>query len=226
MHLDHKIPWHTVCSHIKIFLPPPQDEQTHVPPRLPHLRPHNHPRQTSDLNHFARVFASTIREFSDSERAKCEKAGSDERSTRPLFSDSWRDKHIDNHDVFGLEPDMQDIDTWIDAGQRKFGPPGFPSPYANTVKALMDPQGPDARLNLVGLLRLARHSDVPVENLEFYGQACQHGFSAILDVTLKAYIYLNVISCLPSEQWQNLQLDPGNLDLVRTVMDSCDYDAQ
>ena len=38
MHLDQRIPWNLVCSHLKVFQPPPPEEQIRFPPRLPELR--------------------------------------------------------------------------------------------------------------------------------------------------------------------------------------------
>ena len=225
MHLDHKIPWNLVCSHLKVFLPPPADEQTRFPPCFPELRARNQPRQASDLHHFARVMASVIREFSRTEREKYSTEKPDFCPSDKLFSDAWRDDRMSRHDVLDFCPEMQIFSVWVKAGRD--GDHFYcPSPFANVVKALLDPRGLDAHENMSTLLRMARHPEIPFQDLHSCGQNCQHGIAAIPDATLPAYVYLNVIGCLPEAQWEKIQTGRWNLRYVNDILRSSDFDAQ
>lgn len=65
MHQDHALHWNQVAAHLR-YIP---NNKTLTPPRSD-LFPRNLPTQGKSLNHFARVFHTTIREFSTTERAK------------------------------------------------------------------------------------------------------------------------------------------------------------
>ena len=220
MHLDHKVPWNLVCSHLKVFQPPPPEEQSRYPPRLPDLRARNQSRQCSDLNHFARVLASVIREFSATERRKYSTEELDSFPSDKICTDTWRDDHIDQGDILEFSPEMQRFSVWVK--QCRY----YPSPYAASVKALLDPQGLDAQKNMMNLLRLARRPEINFRGLDHCGQNCEHGVSAIAEITLQTYIYLNVVGCLPAEQRQNIQMWECNSKVVLATMSSRDYSSQ
>ena len=57
-------------------------------------------------------------------------------------------------------------------------------------------------------------------------QDCPHDIAFILDVILSAYVYLNVIGCLPEAQWENIQTGRWNLRFANENFKSCDYNAQ
>ena len=82
---------------------------------------------------------------------------------------------------------------------------------------MLHPQYPEARSNMASLLRLARHPNIPLKSLEWADPRCLQSLPTIPEVTLKSYIYLNVIAGLPSERWRSLQLDPYSLRVVHAV---------
>ena len=216
MHLDHKIPWNLACSHLKVFLPPPPEEQSRFPPRFPGLRARNQSRQVSDLNHFARVLASAIREFSTTERRKYSTEELDSCPSDKVFSDTWRDDYTSRDDILGFFPEMQSFSEWAEA--RRGGRYYKKSAFADVVKALLDPEGLDAHENMMSLLRLARHPEIYLQDLDYFGRCYQEGIVAIPEVTLQAYIYLNVIGCLPAEQRQKIQTSEWNLRFVHDLI--------
>ena len=104
--------------------------------------------------------------------------------------------------------------------------PRDPSPFANLLKALLDPQGLDDHENMTSLLRLARRPEVGLPDFDYCGQNCQLGVVAIAQVTLQAYIYLSVIGYLPAEQWQKIQMSECNSRIVLTIIASYNFNTQ
>lgn len=65
-HQAHNIPWTLLCDNLMIRHPSPQRRY----PEKTDFWERDRPSQASDIAHFTRKVASTIREFSDTERKK------------------------------------------------------------------------------------------------------------------------------------------------------------
>lgn len=185
MHQEHAIPWHLPASHLKFI-----HENPHVTPHLTDLFATDKPSrdvQTKECGHFAKCVGRTLREFSDTERAKHPATFTQFPSTGKLFDDELIDKY-----PWLLNDNIQRFDYWIARAQASpsNGSPSygtFDDYLAEVIRVLIY----EDKMNT--LLMLAHHPQIPIRHLFYLSQAISVGWSTMAEFALQPYIYFNLI---------------------------------
>ncbi|KAJ7042678.1 hypothetical protein C8F04DRAFT_85998 [Mycena alexandri] len=214
MHQAHNIAWDSLTAHL-IFI----SENPAVTPRRTGFFPRGLPTQAKSLNHFARTIATTVREFSDTERAKYPPRY-DTPLRGQLFSDTILSRYSDLH-FPSVTAQNQLIENWI---ERAGSPPSYSTSQgdlADVVKVLI------AENQMDQLLMLAQHPRVPLIELHSLSWGHSFGWNHLMDWALEAYIFFSVLLSKPE-----LHAD-GRYKLMteyrwvcRKLTCSADYDAQ
>jgi len=226
MHQDHNIPWHLVVTHLK-FTVPKSGDRTKMD-----FFPTEKATQTSDLRHFARKFASSIAEFSKTERAKFPKAfptppkgqvipddiykvfddvGAAPTGSKCLLIEDWITRARVNHYFNPDEPDSNLYYTTRDGC------------LADVVKLML------SRPDQAPLLLLANHPQVPIPSLRYLSWGHSFGFGYAAETPLGLYILLNALHALYSEcprTPEEILASQRTQRLLRWVATTMDYDAQ
>ncbi|KAF3013868.1 hypothetical protein E8E15_004127 [Penicillium rubens] len=186
MHLDHKIPWNTVSSHFAFIKGNPciRERDFIIHDRLAD-------RQSPEFNHFTRTLISTIEEFSTTERAKYPRPDALPTSG-PLYDSSIlptieETYHLGPHETNSavsnpLCEEFQDVNYWINE-----------APYSTSTAYLADAVKMLIISNeMLALLRLANHKDIPLADLNNLGWGHSFGVTHVADVALEIYMLLNI----------------------------------
>ncbi|KAJ7184354.1 hypothetical protein C8R46DRAFT_1063820 [Mycena filopes] len=176
MHQTHNIAWESLTENL-IFISENKS--------LFDLFSRGLPTQANSLNHFARTLATTVRQFSDTERAKYP-AHYDAPLTGQLFSDAILSRYS-ALPYSSVEPRNQLLENWI---QRAGEPPAYSTAQgdlADVVKVMI------AENQMDSLLMLARHPRVPLIRLHSMGWGHSFGWDHLMHWALEAYIVFNVL---------------------------------
>lgn len=202
MHQDHSLQWHTVAKNLTLKVN--KDHQTG------YLLPKHLPSQHQSLQHFARVFDSTIQEFSRAERAKypprietlcdhpvtgklfsdellfdVEKGDEEDKFARPAFDFAAKNKngvYSYSENLKYLNRSTQQLSYWI----KPIESIGLMEELADTANALLYAN------EMEGLISLAQRPDVPLIKLRKTGYQAMLGFDHLADCALRAYLFLNI----------------------------------
>ncbi|KAF4453789.1 hypothetical protein F53441_3615 [Fusarium austroafricanum] len=233
MHLDHKLPWHSIAPHFSLT-PAGKDG-------LYSLAALNSPSQTATLGHFKRVFLATIREFSDTEITKIDSTP----VIGKLFSDDvlyFAECH------FGLGPNQdnsalhnplnsshQDMEYWKTRARGETGDMWYGTSHgdlADAVKMLVviaaiadDKVMRREALSAIVLLC----KEVPISHLQGLNWGHGFGLDLVASVALEMHIFLNLIEAVSScrtEQVPLLSVDKLLLFLKNHALEDYDFPAQ
>ncbi|KAJ7042675.1 hypothetical protein C8F04DRAFT_85967 [Mycena alexandri] len=215
MHQAHNIAWDSLTAHL-IFI----SENPAVTPRRTGFFPRGLPTQAKSLNHFARTIATTVREFSDTERAKYPPRY-DAPLHGQLFSDTILSRYSDLR-FPSVTAKNQLIENWI---ERAGSPPSYSSSQgdsvADVVKVLITENQMDQ------LLMLAQHPRVPLIELHWLSWGHSFGWNCLMDYALEAYIFFNVLLSKPELHADGrYKLMTDYRRVCRRSTFSSDYDAQ
>ncbi|KAJ7066435.1 hypothetical protein C8F01DRAFT_1019723, partial [Mycena amicta] len=223
MHQAHNISWASLSSNL-VFI----NENRRITPHRTDLFPRELPTQGKSLNHFANTLASTIREFSATERAKYP-AKFSAPTEGLVFSDALLSQYGDlPHYSNSVTVNNQRLENWLErAVYYDDGQSHSPS-YSNSqgdladvVKILL------AENELETLLMLANHPRIPLQNLHSLGWGHSFGWNHQRDWALQSYIFFNVLLSKP-ELLENgrYKTMAGYKNTILHVTGSGDYDAQ
>ncbi|KAJ6501636.1 hypothetical protein C8R47DRAFT_970191 [Mycena vitilis] len=180
MHQTHNIAWDSLIANLVFIF-----ENPSITPRRTDLFPRNLASQSKSLSHFARTVATTIRAFSDTERAKYPA-----RYNAPLQGQLFPDIIISRYS--GLSPSVtpktQLVENWI---ERACTTPASRRDLADVVKVLLGEN------QLEPLLMLAQHPHVPLTDLHSVTWAGRIGWDRSMHRALDAYIFFNVLLSTP-----------------------------
>lgn len=209
MHLDHKILWNTVASHLKYVQSNP-----HVTPHITDLFALDLPSQSNDLNHFRRVLIATIHEFAHTKERKApDVAGI--LDSAPLFSGnllSYPERkyglgpHATNSALDNpLAEEYQKREYWIERAVDSHDPQylGYgtgDADLADAVKMLIIvvAEGePGVSEEAHGaLLRLMRHPRVPLRDLWNLHWGHSFGVDHVAHRAMEMYVSLNIFAAV------------------------------
>ncbi|GKZ33140.1 hypothetical protein AbraIFM66950_002924 [Aspergillus brasiliensis] len=225
MHLDHKIPWNTAATHLRIIRNNP-----HFTPRRTDFFARNKPTESSDLNHFRRTLIKTIREFSRTEESKPTPPESlDNLLSDELLSYPERQFGLGPHTTNSalhnpLSTEQRDIQYWINTASTSdetypFCYSSADGDLADAVKMLIiiaasgkknDPTSKQMSGEaLSALLALSRHPQVPLHNLAGIHWGHAFGVELVADNALTVYILVNLMDAVLAEK--RLNGDEGNV---------------
>ncbi|KAF2463437.1 uncharacterized protein BDR25DRAFT_319960 [Lindgomyces ingoldianus] len=201
-HQSHSLPWQTLADNFKfVHTNARYHGRTNLYPCFKH-------GQGNQLQHFARVFATLLNDFSTQERAKYPAFYTPPESDEVFISDasvsriaktvkeykahSWLYGDIHRPEDLALRPEERRIQFWItniQDGSRY--PPQSVHEMLELLKTLllwgeMDP-----------LFRLAAHSDVWLPRVWSIETYADHGWADVKNLALTAYICLNVLYLKP-----------------------------
>ena len=186
MHLDHKIPWNTVSSHFAFI-----KGNLCIRERDFIIHDRLADRQSPEFNHFTRTLISTIEEFSTTERAKYPRPDAlptsgplYDSSILPTIEERYRlGPHETNSAVSNpLCEEFRDVEYWINE-----------APYSTSTAYLADAVKMLIISNeMLALLRLANHKDIPLADLNNLGWGHSFGVTHVADVALEIYMLLNI----------------------------------
>jgi hypothetical protein len=214
MHQSHNIAWDSLTSNLTFIT-----ENPVVTPRRTDFFPRGLPSQANSLNHFARTVATTIRTFSDTERAKYPT-----KFDAPLQGKLFPDSILERYSSItypSVTPKSQLIEHWIE----RAGPtPSYNTgqgDLADVVKVLL------AENRLDQLLMLAHHPRIPLHELHQLSWGHSFGWDHVMQWALEAYIFFNVLLSKPElhadGRYKSMQ---GYKFALRILTNSTDYDAQ
>ncbi|KAJ6626857.1 hypothetical protein B0H10DRAFT_1870269 [Mycena sp. CBHHK59/15] len=216
MHQAHNIAWNSLSSHL-IYI----KDNGRYTPRRTDLFPRQLPTQGNSLNHFSRTLATTIKEFSDTERAKYP-ARYDAPVQGQLFSSDILSRY-ENLPHPSVTSKSQHIENWI----KRAGPPETPcyctseGDLADVVKILIGE-------NEMGqLLMLAQHPKIPINRLHSLSWGHSFGWDHVKFYALQAYLFFNVVLSQPDlcvgGQYRSMR---SYRSVLYNVTSWGDYDAQ
>ncbi|KAJ7785870.1 hypothetical protein B0H16DRAFT_1488319 [Mycena metata] len=214
MHQAHNIAWDSLTANL-IFI----SENPAVTPRRTGFFPRELPTQGKTLGHFSRTLASTVREFSDTERAKYP-PHFDAPLRGQLFSDTILSRYADLP-YPSVTAKSQSIEDWVEwAGS----PPSYSTSQGNladVVKVLI------AENQMDQLLMLAQHPRVPLFDLHQLSWGHSFGWDHLRDWALEAYIFFNVLLSKPELHTDDRYKSITEYRwLCRKLTYPTDYDAQ
>jgi len=211
MHQDHNLHWDQVAANFKFI-----KDNKHLTPSITDCFPRNLPSQAKSLTHFSRVFARTLCEFSQTERAKYPSEFPAPR-TGKVFPDELVLAH------WTLTSRHQDLSHWIEQALPDGRYTTSHGQLADAVKCLI------AGNQLEPLLMLANHPDIPLADLQHLSWGHGFGVDFVADHALLAYLFLNITTAVlsPSQLEQAYLMEMSSYrHTLSTLCDSCDYDAQ
>ncbi|KAF8213545.1 hypothetical protein K438DRAFT_1099582 [Mycena galopus ATCC 62051] len=218
MHQSHNIAWDSLTSNLVYIY-----ENSSITPRRTDLFPRCLPSQANSLNHFARTVGTTIRTFSDTERAKYP-AHYDASLAGKLFPDEIlsRYSHLPRASV---TPKSQLLEDWIERAERarwtEIGYDTGQGDLADVVKVLL------AENQMDQLLMLAQHPKVPIHDLHYLTWGHSFGWDHAVYWALESYIVFNVLLSKPELIADGRYKSMRSYQyVVRQSMASHDYDAQ
>ncbi|KAJ7456572.1 hypothetical protein FB451DRAFT_608884 [Mycena latifolia] len=214
MHQTHNIAWTSLSSNLTFI-----SENKAITPRRTDLFPRCLASQASSLNHFTRTVATTIRKFSDTERAKFP-AHYNAPSSGPLFSAELLGRYCDLP-FPSVTAKNQLLENWIE----RAGPtPEYSTRHgdlADVVKVLI------AENEMDQLLMLAQHPRVPLANLHYLSWGHSFGWDHVAQWALEPYIFFNVLLSKPELLADGRYKSMSSYKhVVGMVTGSGDYDAQ
>ncbi|KAJ6519397.1 hypothetical protein C8R45DRAFT_20219 [Mycena sanguinolenta] len=214
MHQSHNIAWDSLTSNL-VFI----SENRAVTPWRTDFFPRGLPSQASSLNHFARTLATTIRTFSDTERAKYP-AHYDAPLSGKVFSDTILSRYS-SFPYPSVTPRSQLLENWIERAGPEIVYNTGQGDLADVVKVLL------AENQLDQLLMLAHHPRVPLHRLDALSWGHSFGWNHAMHWALDAYIFFNVLLS-KSETHADGQYKSiySYQCVVRRLTMSSDYDAQ
>ncbi|KAJ7923063.1 hypothetical protein B0H13DRAFT_1981532 [Mycena leptocephala] len=214
MHQTHNIAWDSLTANLTFI-----SENPAITPRRTDLFPRCLASQANSLNHFARTVAATIRDFSDTERAKYP-THYDAPLHGKLFSDTILSRYSDLP-FASVTPKNQLIENWIDRAGSKPSYSTSQGDLADVVKVLL------AENELDTLLMLAHHPQVPLADLHSLSWGHSFGWDHTMDWALEAYIFFNVLLSKPELHAGGRYKSMRSYQyVVRKLTMSMDYDAQ
>ncbi|KAF7320193.1 hypothetical protein MKEN_00803800 [Mycena kentingensis (nom. inval.)] len=222
MHQSHNIAWHSLSSHL-VFVP----ENKRLTPHATDLFSRELSTQANALNHFARTFAATVRNFSDTERTKFPSKFNPPMEGM-IFSDEILARY-DELDYSSITKRNQTLETWIARTERPDWPgarlgPNYSTSHgdlADVVKVLL------AENEMATLLMLANHPQIPLADLDHLSWGHSFGVSCVRDWALRGYILFNILLSKPDllkdDKYKKMR---SYSSTIRFVTGSGDYDAQ
>ncbi|KAJ3531789.1 hypothetical protein NMY22_g8010 [Coprinellus aureogranulatus] len=246
MHQEHNIPWNLLAKNVKFV----QDNPAYTPRTTGFFAKSPN---AGELNHFVRALATTIRTFSDTERAKYPSPWPlpFPTSARNIYSDAVKERHPEY-----LDDERQKIETWIQRAHREVAPPRENHRYstshgdlADVVKVLFaeavdkESDAPTRTAGVETLLTLANHPEIPLGTMVQLSWGHHFGWSRVMESALRTYVLFNLIIAVGT-QGGNPRIDAqrgGGIGLLesgayremqfysftyRTETQSIDYDAQ
>jgi hypothetical protein len=204
---SHNIAWDSLTSNLTFIA-----ENPVVTPRRTDFFPRGLPSQANSLNHFARTVATTIRTFSDTERAKYPT-----RFDAPLQGKLFPDSVLERYSSIpasSVTLKSQLIEHWIErAGPTTSYIGSGQGDLADVVKVLL------AENQLDQLLMLAHHPRIPLHELQ--------QLSWGLNWALEAYIFFNVLLSKPELHAEGRYKSMGSYtSALRMLTNSTGYDVQ
>ncbi|TEB20454.1 hypothetical protein FA13DRAFT_1644620 [Coprinellus micaceus] len=184
MHQEHNIPWNLLAKGVKFVR-----ENPAYTPRTTGFFTKS--PNASELNHFVRAFISTIRTFSDTERAKYPSPWPKPFPTcgPVVYSNEVKAKHPEY-----LDGRRQRIENWIERAHRGEASASSQRTYstshadlADVVKILF------AEASMETLLMLANHPEIPLGNLVQLSWGHHFGWSRVMESALRTYLLFNLI---------------------------------
>ncbi|KAJ7864499.1 hypothetical protein B0H14DRAFT_2736437, partial [Mycena olivaceomarginata] len=207
MHQSHNIAWDSLTANLTFIA-----ENPAVTPRRTDFFPRGLPSQANSLNHFARTVATTIRTFSDTERAKYP-TKFDAPVEGKLFPDSILKRYSSIR--YSFTPETQSIGHWVEwAGPTPSFGYGDVVNLADVVKVLL------AENQLDQLLMLAHHPSIPLDDLRRLSWG--HGFG--WEHVIEAYIFFNVLLSKPELHADGRYKSMQSYKYM--LINSTDYDAR
>lgn len=216
MHLDHKIPWNTASTHFDLI----RCNRRFTPHRTD-LFPRHKPSESTDLNHFRRVFIATIREFSTTEQSKpLSPTSSDKLISDSLLSYPERKYGLGLHETNSalhnpLSAKHQNVQYWISCAGTQEEPTYTSSDgdLSDAVKMLIiiaaSANGSDteakerSREAISALHALSHHPQIPVHTLANIHWGHGFGVELVADFALEAYILINLVDAVLSRSRSN-----------------------
>ncbi|KAF7367288.1 hypothetical protein MSAN_00790800 [Mycena sanguinolenta] len=215
MHQSHNIAWDSLASNL-VFI---SENRAITPrPRRTDFFPRGLPSQANSLNHFARTLATTIRTFSDTERAKYP-AHYDAPLTGKVFPDTTLSRYS-NLPYPSVTPRNQWLENWIERAGPDIEYTTSQGDLADVVKVLL------AENQLDQLLMLAQHPRVPLHRLHYLSWGHSFGWDHAMQWALDAYLFFNVLLSKPELHADGRYKSLHSYRIVRGLTASMDYDAQ
>jgi hypothetical protein len=210
MHLDHKLPWSTLASHFKLVR-----HNKSVTPRCTNIFSAKKENESKEIGHFERKFCATLKEFSLTEQQKCNPDTDFKEDGDELFSDdvlTFLERHynLETYDTNSLRSNPlssqhQSLQYWVDRakypGSDSSGYTTSEGDLADALKGLIiiSAASPDPTISneaMRAVLRLARHPDVPLQDLDSLSWGHSFGLDHVGAAALRAYLLLNVVDRL------------------------------
>ncbi|KAJ7655243.1 hypothetical protein DFH06DRAFT_495919 [Mycena polygramma] len=214
MHQAHNIAWDSLTANLVFIFENPK-----ITPRRTDLFPRKLASQANSLNHFARTVATTIRAFSDTERAKYP-AHYDAPLHGKVFSDAILSRYS-NLSYPSITRKNQSIENWIERAGTTPSYATSEGDLADVVKILL------AENQLETLLMLAQHPRVPLGDLHSLSWGHSFGWDHSMHWALDAYIFFNVLLSQPELHADGRYKSMRSYQWIgRGLTASMDYDAQ
>jgi hypothetical protein len=205
MHQEHNIPWNLLAANLTFV----RDSASH----RTDLFPRGRVTQGKELGHFARVLASTISTFSETERAKYP-ASFDAPLSGKLFSDELRDRY-----PYYLNGENQLLEHWTSRAKRKGSEYSYSTSQGDLADAVKD--------NAISpLLMLAHHPQIPLGQLDYLSWGHHFGFSRVAEAALRAYLFFNVQAAADTLRGGQYMEMRSYHDILLDLTCTMDYDAQ
>ncbi|KAG0319911.1 hypothetical protein BGZ99_004851 [Dissophora globulifera] len=204
------------------------------------INPCKKPSQDKELLYFANAIANVIKAFSATERKKYPVQFPAESSGQ-LFSDELLQKYLARNQEYAaygdpyLTEQNQRLEYWIGRangahGRRRSNTSSHPSKpqfschdldLADAVKILI------IENDMSAVLTLARHSLIPIKDLDSIGWGHSFGIDHLVYYCLWSYVYLNILAEFP--EWcqnENYRKLSAFQQLERLMTSTCDGDGQ
>ncbi|KAF2167053.1 hypothetical protein M409DRAFT_54267 [Zasmidium cellare ATCC 36951] len=230
MHLDHAIPWNAAANNFAIVR-----DNTRYTPRETNV----FARESIDaesLRHFCRVLADKIHEFGVTESNKITPLS--EQQSDQLFSSKVCELpellfNLAPHSTNSLrhnplDTPHQSLQYWIDRAKThdSSGYTTADADLADAVKALItvsavSPTGRGTTSNKLGqeafaaVLRLAKHPEVPLQDLNSLHWGHSVGVQKVQEVTLQIYLMINLLEAIRARSGTDVQVHMCELQSFR-----------
>ncbi|GIZ45858.1 hypothetical protein CKM354_000900700 [Cercospora kikuchii] len=234
MHLDHKLPWNLLASHLAIIW-----SHARYTPHATDIFSKGHDDWPKHLEYFRKAFYNTLLEFSQTEANRFQDlrlwkpSSADEILSDTICSLPERIFNLGQHETNSLRhnpigPQHQSIQYWISRASES-QPPSYTSSdgdLADVIKTLLaisahlctseDPAeqklGHEA---FASLLRLNKHPTIPLEKLNHIHWGHSFGVEHLAEDTLRIYLLLNVVDAIRQQQQsKNSERNPQTISIV------------
>ncbi|KZT55107.1 hypothetical protein CALCODRAFT_361754 [Calocera cornea HHB12733] len=214
-HQAHNIPWHLLVSNLTFTRPSTQRPAL----KLAELAATRKPNQDSDVAHFSRRFAATIREFAATERAKYPVViALKDLEDDKVLPDALLGEPFTHNETITLE--HQTVEYWKSIPAQKTALDE--GELADLVKTLYLPSAP----HIDTLLFLAQLPEEPLHQLRHvtYSNFFHYGTDRVYQDALMAYILINVHISL-GMYGEKFEPNSNYEHAVRFITESQDFNA-